>query len=111
MNAATRPRRVCPLCSTRTSDWNCCGIYLGGRRRRWSMTPANIKLVHVVKARKGLDEETYRLRLQAVGVASCKDLSHGQFIAFLEGLSKLPDAPTWRPRAQASGSTTRRARG
>lgn len=106
-------KRKCPRCGDRTAEWNCCGINLTVRRARWSMSAENIRLVHVVKSRKGLDEETYRLRLGAVGVASCKDLNQAQFRKFLEGMATLPDSPTWqpKPRVQAVPGKMRRARG
>lgn len=99
-------RRRCPRCERITAATDCCGIDLTVRRRPWSMTPVNIRLVHVLKARKGLDEETYRLRLGAVGVDSCKQLSRTAFRTFLSGLAALPDVPGWRDH-----SARRSARG
>lgn len=64
------------------------------------MTNDLLRMVHATVARKGLDEETYRLRLQAVGVASSKEFDRTTFQRFMSELAKLPDA-----------STARRARG
>lgn len=84
--------RQCPRCDTRTTQRWCCGIDLRARRVRWRMTDERVRLVHIMaRARKGLDEETYRLRLRAVGVASSKQLSRAQFRQFVTGLRALPD--------------------
>lgn len=63
------------------------------------MDKEKIRLVHVLKARKGLDDETYRLRLGAVGVQSCKDLGRDAFRKFLSGMAALPDRPGWKDRS------------
>lgn len=55
------------------------------------MTRDRLKLVHALARRKGLDDETYRLRLGAVGVTSSKELKRESFQAFVDGLNKLPD--------------------
>lgn len=102
----SRPRRRrCPRCDRLTGANSCCGVDLTVRRRPWIMDAHKVRLVHVVKARKGLDEETYRLRLAAVGVTSSKQLSRVAFRALLSGMSSLPDSPTWRP------APARKARG
>lgn len=90
---------VCPRCERPIRSDYCCGIDFS-TRRPWKMTPDRIKLVHVVKARKGLDDETYRLRLNAVGVGSCKQLTRESFRTFITGLASLPDSPTWELRAR-----------
>jgi len=95
-------RRRCPRCERLTALRNCCGIDLTARRRPWRMDAAKVRLVHVLKARKGLDEETYRLRLAAVGAESSKQLDRERFRTFLQGLAALPDAPTRRARAAQS---------
>jgi hypothetical protein len=96
-----RPRRRrCPRCQALTSRLDCCGIDLTVRRRRFRMTNDLLRMVHATVARKGLDEETYRLRLQAVGVSSSKAFDRATFQRFMSELAKLPDA-----------STARRARG
>jgi hypothetical protein len=101
MGKSLRRRRRCPRCERLTGASNCCGIDLTVRRRPWRMDAAKVRLVHVLAARKGLDEETYRLRLSAVGVDSCKQLGRREFRTFLQGMAKLPDSPTWRPRKTA----------
>ena len=61
------------------------------------MTPKLLQLVHATVAQKGLDEETYRLRLGAVGVTSSKEFSRDVFKQFMSELAKLPDMA--RPRS------------
>lgn len=87
--------RRCPRCQRNVTTPDCCGVLLTVRRRRWRMSNDKKKLVHILKARKGLDEETYRLRLGAVGVKSCTELGRDQFHTFLKGLAALPDRPGW----------------
>lgn len=100
MGKAMPRRRRCPRCERLTGARNCCGIDLTVRPMRWSMGPDKVRLVHVLKARKGLDDETYRLRLAAVGVDSSKQLGRREFRTFLQGLAALPDSPKWaRKRA------------
>jgi hypothetical protein len=85
--------RECPLCGRHTSGGWCCGIDLTAARP-WRMSPDRIRSVHVLAmGTKGLDEETYRLRLEAVGVTTSKDLDRAQFTALVQGLRALPDAP------------------
>ena len=94
MTAQRRPRRKrCPRCERLTLLRNCCGVDLTVRRRRFKMTPELLRMVHATVSRKGLDEETYRLRLGAVGVASSKQFNRGTFSRFMAELAKLPDAP------------------
>lgn len=90
--------RRCPRCERQTDAANCCGVDLRARRRAWHMDRAKIQLVHVLKARKGLDDETYYLRLGALGATSCKQLSRSDFRRFLAGLVALPDSPLWQSR-------------
>ena len=85
--------RQCPLCDRTTDAGYCCGIDLTVRRRRFRMTNDLKRLVHVTVARKGLDDEAYRLRLGALGVASCKDFDRETFKRFMAGMSSLPDVP------------------
>lgn len=104
---SAKPKQ-CPRCGTKSRRLNCCGIDLGFRRR-WRMTPAMVRQVHVIaKVRKGLDEETYRLQLTAVGVDTSKRLNRTQHHALLQRLSTLPDAPRWASRP-AGGRKARAA--
>lgn len=105
MGKSLSRRRRCPRCERATGATYCCGIDLTARRRPWRMTADKVRLVHVLKARKGLDDDTYRLRLAAVGVDSCKQLSREAFRTFLQGLASLPDRPGWadRSRSRARG--------
>lgn len=98
-------RRSCPRCQCLTGSTWCCGIDLTVRRAPWVMTIERIRLIHILKARKGLTDEVYRLRLGAVGVDSCKQLGRQQFRIFLAGLVDLPDVPNWlarKPRPAAA---------
>lgn len=99
MNAPLRPRprrRRCPRCDRLTARHDCCGIDLTVRRRRFKMTPDLLRMVHTTVSQKGLDDETYRLRLGAVGVASSKQFDRTTFSRFMAELAKLPDAPSAR---------------
>lgn len=94
---SAKPKQ-CPRCGIRSRRINCCGIILGVRRR-WRMTPALVRQVHVIAhVRKGLDKETYQLHLTAVGVETSKRLTRDQHHALLQRFSALPDAPRWKPR-------------
>lgn len=65
-------------------------------RKRWHMTTDRVRMIHVLaRARKGLTDEEYRLRLGAVGVTTSLRLSRDQFHRLLIGLRALPDAPRW----------------
>ena len=56
------------------------------------MSAALVRQVHsVARRQKGLDEETYRLRLSAVGVESCKEFTRRQYQVFMGALARLPD--------------------
>lgn len=99
--ATKRPRRRrCPRCDRLTHAPDCCGVLLANARR-WRMTPERIRAVQLLRVRKGLDEETYRLRLGAVGVSTCKALSRAAFRRFVAGLQSLPDSPAWSARGRA----------
>jgi len=90
--------RTCPICESRTSSTQCCGIDLASKRR-WKMTAERIKYVHALaQGRKGLSDETYRLRLAAVGVESSLQLNRVQYLSLIQGLAKLPDKPGYRGR-------------
>jgi hypothetical protein len=84
-------KRECPMCGRTVETTWCCGLDLsaGGA---WRMTYDRIRAVHILAcAVKGLNEETYRMRLAAVGVTTCKDLTRAQFYEFMAGLRALPD--------------------
>lgn len=83
--------RQCPMCDQRTFASYCCGIDLTVQPRGFAMTKPLLRMVHVQAARKGLDDETYRLRLRAAGVESSKEFTREQFKSFMAELSKLPD--------------------
>ena len=89
-------RRTCPVCDTATALTFCCGIDLTERRRHFRMTRVLITRVHALASQKGLDDDTYRLRLSAVGVTTCKALDLEAFRTFMRGLASLPDCPRWR---------------
>lgn len=110
--------RTCPLCAAPIRTDYCCGIDFRAQRSAWRMTGDKVRLVHVLaRSRKGLDEETYRLRLAGVGVNTSLALSRDQFHALLAGLAALPDCPLWlarqRSRAHAGNGSmgARAARG
>lgn len=87
--------RTCPRCHQPTAATWCCGLDLAARNR-WRMTADRIRMVHVLaRARKGLTEEQYRLRLAAVGVDTSLRLGREQFHQLVTGLSSLPDSPSW----------------
>jgi len=87
---------TCPRCGFQTTAGSCCGIIFG-YRPRWRMTKLLIQRVHAVaRGQKGLSEENYRLRLQAVGAETCKDFTRMQYTVFMRALAKLPDAPKKR---------------
>lgn len=92
--------RECPLCGARTTRVWCCGLDLAAAKP-WRMTGARVHAVHVLaRAQKGLDEETYRARLGAVGLKSCLDMNRLQFHEFMRALRALPDAPERAPKAK-----------
>jgi hypothetical protein len=89
-----QPIRQCPICDVPTSARWCCGLDLADARP-WRMTRSRIRAVHVLaRSRKGLDEETYRARLAAIGVTSSLQFTREQFDSFMRGLRALPDALT-----------------
>jgi len=93
---------TCPRCGIATTEGSCCGIIFG-YRPRWRMTKLLIRRVHAVAlGLKGLTEEAYRLRLQAVGAETCKDFTRMQYTVFMRALAKLPDAPKASKRARAA---------
>lgn len=79
----------CPACGTRTDRSECCGLYLAGP---FHMTRDRvIALRRYAHGRKGLDQETYRMHVRAVGVESTLDLTRDQYAALLRRLRPLPD--------------------
>lgn len=88
-----RSAHLCPVCGIRTyAQWHC-GIDLF-MRHDWRMGPRETKAVHTLAlSTKGLDEETYRLRLRAVGVTSSLQFTRRQFLDFMAALRALPGAP------------------
>lgn len=101
---ARRPiTRTCPMCAARTRATYHCGIDLTVRRKRWSMSKDRIRLVHCLATRKGLDRDTYKLRLQQVGCESSKTMTRSQFTAYVRGLQRLPDCPAWLERQRLKG--------
>lgn len=88
-------KHTCPRCHKPTDARWCCGIDLLARKR-WRMTRDRVRMIHVLaRARKGLTEEQYRLRLAAVGVDTSLKLGRDQFHQLLVGLRSLPDSPLW----------------
>lgn len=95
------PLRVCPRCESATQNEWCCGLQLSNAAP-WRMTGERVRHVHALAmGRKGLDEESYRLRLRAVGVESSKDLSRTQFDRLTQGLLALPDCAAWKAKQSA----------
>jgi phage gp16-like protein len=58
-------------------------------------TPDQIKKIHALKRALGLDDETYRLRLDSFGASSCKDLTEAQISRLIE---------VWEKQAIAAGA-------
>ena len=83
--------RQCPACGTRTRAASCCGVRLGGPFR---MSGNRVKALRAyAHGRKGLDQDTYRLHLAAVGVDSTLNLDSDRYNALLARLRRLPDVP------------------
>lgn len=90
--------RHCPACGVRTNAARCCGVDLGAPFR---MTRTLVKGVRgLAHGRKGLDDDTYRLHVRAVGARSTLELTRTQYNALVQRLSKLPDVPRARARVQ-----------
>ena len=62
-------------------------------KRRFRMTPSRIRHVHTLALRqKGLTEEEYKLRMQAVtGKTTCKDFRRTHYMRFVADVKKLSD--------------------
>ena len=92
-----RKKRRCLRCSRLNAPLarQCvsCGSWLV--KKPFRMNVKRIKLVHTLAAKKGLivgeDDELYRLRLQRIGVDSCKQFKRNDFNIFITELKKLPD--------------------
>lgn len=94
------PIRQCPRCGTRSRRLSCCGVILS-ERRRWRMSAAMVRHVQIfAKARKGLDEETYRMNLAAVGATSTTKLTRTQHHDLMLRLGRYPDSPKWQTRRE-----------
>lgn len=89
----------CPACGSATERSECCGIYLAGP---FHMTTPRVRALRAyAHGRKGLDAETYRMHVRAVGVESTLDLDRDQYNALLRRLRPLPDRPRARMGARA----------
>lgn len=83
--------RQCPRCGTKTQRVSCCGERLPDG---WHMNPrAWSALRHLAFNRKGLDGDTFRLQLHAVGALKAKSLTLLQFNDLVARLNQLPDRP------------------
>jgi len=80
-----RSFRVCTYCQTPFE--------------RFRMNHERVKLCHVLAHKKGLDDETYRLRLNAVGVKSSKQMTKAQYLEFVKNINTLPDMPRKNEKA------------
>lgn len=94
-------QKPCPRCraSIGARRQRCPQCQADLRRAPWQMTAGRIRVLRtIVHTRKGLDEETYRDLLGAMGVTSTKKLTRQQYLDLRARLMSLPDSPTWRPR-------------
>jgi len=67
----------------------------------FKISPAMVKaLRRLAHGQKGLDEETYRAHVRAVGCESTLDLTRPQHAALLQRLVALPDSPKVRGNAR-----------
>lgn len=90
----------CPACGSETTARICCGVDL---EAPFVMTTARIRsLRRYAHGMKGLDEETYRMHLAAVGAKSTTELTREQHTALLRRLGGLPDRPRKRARGAAA---------
>lgn len=90
----------CPACGSETSARICCGVDL---EAPFVMTTARIRsLRRYAHGMKGLDEETYRMHLAAVGAKRTTELTREQHTALLRRLGGLPDRPRKRARGAAA---------
>ncbi len=71
------------------------------RSEGFRISPAMVKaLRRLAHGQKGLDEETYRAHVRAVGCESTLDLTRPQHAALLQRLVALPDSPKGRGNAR-----------
>lgn len=90
--------RTCPLCRHRSNLERCCGVALAMPFR---MSANRVRALRAyVHGRKGLDDDTYRLHLGAVGARSTLELNREQHDALMKRLAALPDAPPRHARVQ-----------
>ncbi|MDY6979383.1 MAG: hypothetical protein SV201_05840 [Pseudomonadota bacterium] len=86
--------RQCPRCAEpnsldRKTCWLC---HSPLRQTRFHMSKDKIKYIHTLAMRqKGLSREEYEANLQAVGVASSKDMKRQHYYQFLQRMKALPD--------------------
>ncbi len=102
MSTRTRP---CPRCGTRypfrdaagKTITHCRSCRVPLRPKRFHMNKRRTRWVHIYfLSRKGLTYHEYKLRLQAVGVDTCKDLNREQYARLFREGRKLPDSPKWK---------------
>ena len=92
--------RQCPHCGTKSRRINCCGVILA-ERRRWRMTKAMVRHIQIfARARKGLDDDSYRANLTAVGADSTTKLTRAQHHELMLRLGRYPDSPKWQTRRE-----------
>lgn len=99
--ALVRPMRlaVCMVCGQDTREPTCCGERVN--RGPFRMTKLRVRALRAfAHGRKGLDADTYRMRLEAVGVRSTLELNADQYHRLMLGLRSLPDAPA-KPKGRA----------
>jgi hypothetical protein len=88
-------RRKCPACRRwNESGKKWCRWCYGSLAKRppWKMSAARVKFLHALAWRKGLDRETYQMRLRNfTGREHCTQLRKAEFEAFVKGLEALPD--------------------
>lgn len=81
----------CPACGDLTERDRCCGIDLAAP---FAMTTARVKaLRRYAHGQKGLDADTYRMHVVAVGASSTTALTRQQHTELLRRLGALPDRP------------------
>lgn len=90
--------RVCPRCESPVRGAWCCGIHLDAPFRMSARLIAAVR--RYAHGRKGLDTDTYRLHLQAVGASSTTLLTRAQYGALMHRLRALPNRE--RPKGRAA---------